>query len=278
MAVGGIVIGEKRALPPTVWRYQWPPDIVEAVITSENPNGSITNSDLECAGLLLEWLVIMAVSGHDPKETLEEAHVALFSDNSPTVHWVRKLASKGSWVALQLLRALAFCLQQKKVSPLTPLHISGVANAMTDIPSQSFGSVPQWHCKSDTDLRLLFNSLFPLPKQASWTVFRLSSEACMKVISILQMKPSTMEEWRRLPPIGKFSGPIGPSMSYLWDWTLTYRTPLLNTASEHCQVSVQESEQDSTVEDAKLELAQYQALSRPLARRLQWPRGATQQN
>ena len=64
----------------------------------------------------------------------------------------------------------------------------------------------------------------------------------------------------------KFSGPIGPSMSYLWDWTLTYRTPLLNTASEHCQVSVQESEQDSTVEDAKLELAQYQALSRPLAR------------
>jgi hypothetical protein len=39
------------------------------------------------------------------------AHVTLFSDNSPTVHWVERLAAKHSKVAMQLIRALALRLQ-----------------------------------------------------------------------------------------------------------------------------------------------------------------------
>jgi hypothetical protein len=46
--------------------------------------------------------------------------LALFSDNSPTVSWVRKMAAKGSKVADQLLRALALRMRQRHVSPLTP--------------------------------------------------------------------------------------------------------------------------------------------------------------
>ncbi|KAL7454786.1 hypothetical protein ACHAXS_000340, partial [Conticribra weissflogii] len=44
---------------------------------------------------------------------MESMHVALFSDNSPTISWVRRLASQGSIVAMYFLRALAFRLHQR---------------------------------------------------------------------------------------------------------------------------------------------------------------------
>jgi hypothetical protein len=65
---------------------------------------------------------------------------------------------------------------------------------MTDIPSCSFGSEPKWHCKSNTDLLTLFNDLFPIPSQNSWTVFQISYPVGMRVTSVLQMKDFTLEE------------------------------------------------------------------------------------
>ena len=159
--VGGIIIGENKTVPPTVFRFRWPDDISNNVISASNTSGTLTNSDLEMAGLLILWLVM-----EDVCPTLTDAHVALFSDNSPTVHWVQRLAAKHSTVAMQLVRALALRMQLKRSSPLTTLHIAGKRNAMTDIPSRSFGSVPRWHCKSETDFSHLFNMSFPLPNQA----------------------------------------------------------------------------------------------------------------
>ena len=43
---------------PTVFRLQWPPDITANVISEANPKGTITNSDLELAGLILLWLMM----------------------------------------------------------------------------------------------------------------------------------------------------------------------------------------------------------------------------
>jgi hypothetical protein len=55
------------------------------------------------------------------------------------------MAANGSLVAGQLIRALALRLKQSKVSPLTPLHIAGAKNAMTDIPSRSFNHGKKWY-------------------------------------------------------------------------------------------------------------------------------------
>ena len=151
---------------PTVFRLQWPPDVSAALVSQHNPNGTITNSDLEMAGLMLLWLTMEATCPE-----LTGAHVALFSDNSPTVHWVERMASRQSTIAMQLLRALALRLQLLRCSPLTPLHILGIHNQMTDIPSRSFGSEQRWHCKTDKDLQSLFNKSFPLPSQDSWSIF-----------------------------------------------------------------------------------------------------------
>jgi hypothetical protein len=134
--VGGIIIGESMACVPTVFRMEWPQWVKDEVIKTNNgQGGSLTNSDLEMAGLLLLFVVMEDVCDMQPG-----CHIALFSDNLPTVSWIQKMAVKGSKVADQLLRALCLRMKQRNISPLTSLHISGKKNAMTDIPSRSFGS------------------------------------------------------------------------------------------------------------------------------------------
>ena len=188
------------------------------------------------------------------------------------------MASRRSLVAEQLIRGLALRMKICGASPLTPFHIRGVYNAMTDIPSRSWGSNPAWHCRSPDDLRNLFNSTFPLPNQASWNVFLVSNELSTRVISVLRHKHLSLGEWRRLPPPGRNIGPIGPATSDLWAWTLSYRTNRTSTQSSLSPASQLESEQASTETEPKSELVQYLQLSRPLAIRFPWPSETTQQN
>jgi hypothetical protein len=213
------------------------------------------------------WLVMESVCG-----TLWEKRVALFSDNSPTVGWVRRLATRGYMVSAHFIRALALQLKLNRTCPVTPLHIAGEENSMTDIPSRSFGSKPKWHCKSHTDLLTLFNNLFPIPSQNSWTLFQISYAVGMQVTSVLQMKDFTLEEWRRLPKVGKHVGAAGRLMSHLWEWTLFYRTPRSLTESASSQASQDESVQATTVKENGSKLEASLTQSRPLARRLLWPR------
>jgi len=271
--VGGVVIGELSSIPPTVFRLKWPVDISDALVSFENRSGTISNSDLEMAGLLLLWLCLEGVA-----PDLAHKHIALFSDNSPTVSWVTKMASKKSRIAAQLVRALALRLNVNQSCPLTPVHIPGVENALTDIPSRSFGSVPEWNCNTDSDLLTLFNSKFPLPHQASWTVFRLDTRVTTRVISALRMKGITLDEWRRLPPTGKHIGQIGPNMSDLWEWTLTYRGCSTRTESGSSQVLPPECARGTTDGESELRLEQSLALSRPLDRRSRWPVAPTQRS
>ena len=252
---------------PTVFRYKWPLDIKAAIVSDTNPGGTITNSDLEMAALFMLWLIIEEVC-----PSLRHKHVALFSDNSPTVAWVQKMAAKGSVVAAQLLRALAFRVAKAEASPLTPLHIPGKENAMTDIPSRSFGSEPKWHCPFDEDLLRLYNASFPL-KQNSWTVFTPSAALTTKVTYVLRMQVSTLAEWRNLKSAGRFTSAIGAVTSGLWGLTLSYRTPPTTTASEPSPASPPATARATTDEGVRWQREQFQRQSRPLARRSPWCSG-----
>jgi hypothetical protein len=141
---------------------------------------------------------------------------------------------------------------------------------MTDIPSRSFVSEPEWHCKSNTELLTLFNNL-PIPSQNSWIVFQLSYAVGMRVTSVLQMKDFTLEEWRGLPKVGKHAGAPGRPMSHLWEWTLSYRTPHSLTGSTSSQASQGESVQATTVKENRSKLEASLAQSRPFARQSRWP-------
>jgi hypothetical protein len=135
--IGGVVVGELSGCVPTVFRWQWPEDIRTQVVSFDNPAGNITNSDLEMAGLLILWLVIKGICG-----LLTEKRIALFGDNSPSISWVAHLGSRRSSVAENLIQALALCLKLQRACPLTPIHIEGDHNAISDVPSRSFGSNP----------------------------------------------------------------------------------------------------------------------------------------
>ena len=39
---------------PILWQTPFPPDIQACIISTDNPNGDITNSDLEQAGILAQ--------------------------------------------------------------------------------------------------------------------------------------------------------------------------------------------------------------------------------
>ncbi len=131
--VGGVIFGELSACTPVVFRWEWLEDIKQDIILLTNPTGRLTNSDLEMAGLVILWLVIEGVC-----HNLHEKRVTLFSDNSPTVSWVTRLASKQSLVAEQLVQALVLCLKAMHACPLTPMHIKGKCNKIANVPSRSF--------------------------------------------------------------------------------------------------------------------------------------------
>ncbi len=222
------------------------------------------------AGLLFLWLIMELVCGD-----LRKQRVALFSDNSPTVGWVRHLATRDLMVSAHLIRALALKLKLNGTCPITPLHIAGEENSMTDIPLRSFGSEPKWFCKTNSDVLTLHNTLFPLPRQNSWTVFQVSYVVGMRVTSVLQTKDFTLDEWRRLTKVEKHVGGIGQPMLRLWEWTLSYRTPCSQSESASSKALPDASGQVTTVEENKSKPEAYLAQLRPLDRRSCWPQTQT---
>ena len=97
---GGPWLPGTKPLAPVVGRVEWPQEVKDALVTWENPNGKITNSDVEMAAELLGWLVLEA------NVPLRHKHVGLCSDNSATVPWQMRGASRRSAVANRLLRVL----------------------------------------------------------------------------------------------------------------------------------------------------------------------------
>ena len=58
LGAGGVWLSGTHWLAPVVWRVQWPDDIRQQVVSFDNPSGTLTNSDLEMAGMVLHYLVL----------------------------------------------------------------------------------------------------------------------------------------------------------------------------------------------------------------------------
>ena len=159
------------------------------------------------AGLLLLWLTMEGVCG-----PLQEKRVAMFGDSFPSIGWVKRLASKRSLVAEHLIQALALQLKIQCACLLTTIHIAGKRNAISDVPSRLFDSNPVWQCTNSNELLTLFTPMFPLQNQTSWTVFHLNCEVVTRVTSALRMKHFALDDWRRLPKVGRRVGAIGVPM------------------------------------------------------------------
>ncbi len=140
---GGVWIPGKRAMAPIVWRFPWPEEVKQQLVTNTNPDGDITNSDLKMEAEVLGWLVLEAVV------PTWHAHVGACSENSPTVAWQTTGASKRSDVANWLLRVLAVRLHRNRASPLVTQHMAGDENRLGDILPRSFGYKAEWYFEED---------------------------------------------------------------------------------------------------------------------------------
>ena len=129
---GGVWHSGTEELDLVVWRLEWPVDVQEDLVTDKYPDSIISVLDMEMAGLLLHYIVL--------EYLVDMWHqcIGVFCDNTPTVLWAAKLASKRSRIAGGLLRALELRQQVRWSSLLITLLIAGVNNVIADVSSQSF--------------------------------------------------------------------------------------------------------------------------------------------
>jgi hypothetical protein len=117
-SAGGVWFSLTNNMPPFVWRSAFPPDIESEVVSDNNPDRRLTNSDLELAAEVLAVRVVLATAP-------EVKHIPLGTvcDNTPTVSWIDKMASKAKGpMAGCLLRGLGVMLHCNRAGRLTAVH------------------------------------------------------------------------------------------------------------------------------------------------------------
>ena len=75
---------------PILWRYKWPDDIIVNLVTTENPSGTVTNSDLELAGGLIHLEAIIQTFH------VRECTFLSKTDKLATLFWQRKGSAKAA--------------------------------------------------------------------------------------------------------------------------------------------------------------------------------------
>ena len=173
---GGVWFPAKHLVPrkgyknaPVLWRLKWPKYIIDKLVTSKNPDGTISNSDLELAGGLLHLEAIAQCFD------VRERTVLSKTDNLATLFWQRKASATTTKVPAHLLRLFGI---HQRLHRYVPRHdyLSGPSNPIADAASRDFNlSWPH-----------LLNSLSPyLPKRASCQVWTPSNEVVSSVITAL---------------------------------------------------------------------------------------------
>ncbi len=77
------------SMSPMVWRAAFLQDIASEVVSDDNPDGHLTNSNLELAAEVMAVGVALAMA---PK--VKHVLLGTLCDNTPTVSWIEKMASK----------------------------------------------------------------------------------------------------------------------------------------------------------------------------------------
>ena len=108
-----------------LWRHCFPPDIVEALVSFDNPGGSINNLELELAGHVAHNDVLVRV------RDLTERTTATGTDNTTSHGWSTKGAASSAGPSAYLLRLQAMHQRVFRYQQQT-FYLSGDANGMAD--------------------------------------------------------------------------------------------------------------------------------------------------
>jgi hypothetical protein len=261
---GGVWISGTKTIKHTVWRTPFPSDIEARIVSDKNPTGDITNSDLEMAGVLLQWLILEQCA----PTALAHTHVGIFCDNTPTVAWTSRLHSSKSKTAGFLLRALAVRQHVNRVSPLTTISIAGENNQMADVASRSF-RLPKF-TNSTSSFANSFTTQFPLSQPDSWTECPLDARLRSRVISCLRGDQLEMASWLKIPKPGKNIGHTGENTVRLSTKTHTSVTATQPSKSSSSQPSLLGSGLATTAKNVESKFNLSNKRSLPFQRQSSW--------
>ena len=194
-------------------------------------------------------------------------------DNSATVSWQMRGASKRSAVANRLLRVLAIRMRKNRASPLVTRHLAGKRNHLGDIPLRSFGYKKEWHFEKDKSFLAYFNKAFPLPNKNTWTGFRLKYAVAMKVTRELLTQGSSMAEWRQRPTLGARHGKNGKPIAELTTCLHTWTAAVLRKWPELDSTLAECCDRDAATGESPSALAAFQQESEVSPRRSVWTEG-----
>jgi len=199
-ACGGVVIPNNTAVSrnkkcnPILLRASFPKAIQKRLVSSKNPTGDVTNSDLE--------LVAGIVSNDAAAQNFDirERTVHSNTDNTPTVFWMRKGSTTTSNAPAYLLRAHQALHQRFHRYVHRIDFVKGEHNDISDIPSLK----PHW---SDEELLTYFNLHYPQP--LPWKIWTPPKEMMSCMTSCLLRKTFPRESLLRQPTASGFTGAIG---------------------------------------------------------------------
>ena len=132
LVAGGVWLDLASTGQNLVWRYPWTTDIIVSLVSSTNLQGTIDNSDLELAALVLQEATLL--------EAVPKARMAALLwgyDITPTVFWSTREASMINPVVADLLCIRALHSGKFFLNPSVFYH-PGQENCMADDTSHSF--------------------------------------------------------------------------------------------------------------------------------------------
>ena len=265
LGAGGVWCSGTTELIPFLWKVEWPADIQQNLVCSDNPHGSITINDLELAGMLLGLLAL-----EHRGISLTHRHIASFCDNSSAVSWSYKLRNSRSIIAGHLLRYMGLRLHRAKASSIIPVHIAGDKNDMADIISRSFKHGKYFD--AGANLPAYFDVNFPLEQKQSWQECQLPPALVSSVIRCLRGEQLPMASLLRPPQGAQNTGTTGantplPPVSIPSSTLPQYLPSSVTLSQAHL---LRGSGQASTAGEIKSELGGFQKPLRLCPRPLNW--------
>lgn len=182
-------------ITPLLWREEFPQDIVDELVSFDNPNGTINNSQLELTGQIAHQDILL--QEYDCKYRT----ISPFGDNTNAVSWSHKGSATTLGPTAYLLRLNS--LHQRHFRYLSKAdYLPGVYNRMADELSRL------WHL-TDSQILLHFELHYPQPQP--WRIVHLRSAMRSSLISALQMKRGDLQSVLNDPMHKTPIGPLGLS-------------------------------------------------------------------
>lgn len=185
---------------PVLWRLRWPPDIINKLVTSTNPNGTISNSDLELAGALLHLEAISQCFD------VRERTIVSKTDNLNTLFWQRKGSTTSGKVPAHLLRLFGIHQRYHRYVPRYD-YLSGPSNPIADALSRDFHM--SWH-------QLTRSLSSHLPQQLGFQLWTPSPQVVSSIFMALHKKRSAPESLLVEPGTPIQSGVYGKPTVLNW--------------------------------------------------------------